>query len=480
MDAVKVTVRGGKRRKVTTRDRSGAMVERYEVRWRVHLASGECRDFRQRFERAVEADQHVRLLLSVGLPDSPWRLDDSGRPCHALATAPRQLRSKRSTDPSPVTIWDGLQRYRAATWRTASANGRKTHAYVLRAMARVMTERAPAIPPTAEAYLACIAFRAETEPTDRALAPIKRHRSGFTGTELLGGRQFLERWSLLLSEFTTEHVRHLIAEVGTGRAASTEGRRWGDMTTVLRWWVNEELIEERVITRVGRVRGTVIEPPGEDDPVPTEAAMWAMAWALCLVGHPRYAALPFVMGGAGLRAGECLALRRRNCIDEPGGGMWLTVRRSYSKPGKDWTTDGSADEHRGTKAKGPDGDRRGRRTYLPPVEASILRTHLEHFTGCDAEALVFTTSRGKPVDIAHLQERAWQRARDLAFPAPHRLNSVGRHAFRHLAATRWLRAGVPLKTAAKWGGWKDTTTMLRWYEARLPGDDDLAAARMSA
>ena len=477
MDTVKVTVRGGKRRKVTTRDRSGAMAERYEVRWRVHLADGECRDFRQRFERAVEADQHVRLLLSVGLPDSPWRLDDSGRPCHAFAAAPR---SKRPTGPGPVTMWDGLQQYRSATWRTASANGRKTHAYVLRAMARVTADRAPTIPPATEAYLATIAFRAEHEPTDRALARIKRHRSGFTGAELLVGRQFLEKWSLPVSELTTAHVRRLIAEVGTGRASSTEGRRWGDMRTVLRWWVNEGLIEERVITRVGRVRGTVIEPPGEDDPIPSEAEMWTMAWALCLVGHPRYAALPFVMGGGGLRASECFALRRRDCIDEPGGGMWLTVRRSYSKPGKDWTTDGAADEHRGTKAKGPDGDRRGRRTYLPPVEASILRTHLEHYTAGDAEALVFTTSRGKPVDIAHLQERAWQRARDLAFPVPHRLNSVGRNAFRHLAATRWLRAGIPLKTAAKWGGWKDTTTMLRWYEARLPGDDDLAAARMSA
>ena len=328
MDAVKVTVRGGKRRKVTTRDRSGAMAERYEVRWRVHLADGECRDFRQRFERAVEADQHIRLLLSVGLPDSPWRLDDSGRPFPAFAAAPRRPRSKRSTDPAPVTMWDGLQQYRSATWRTASANGRKTHAYVLRAMARVTTDRAPAIPQATEAYLATIAFRAEHEPTDRALARIKRHRSGFTGAELLAGRQFLEKWSLPVSELSTAHVRRLIAEVGTGRASSTEGRRWGDMRTVLRWWVNEDLIEERVITRVGRVRGTVIEPPGEDDPIPTEAEMWAMAWALCLVGQPRYAALPFVMGGGGLRAGECFALRRRDCIDEPGGGMWLTVRRS--------------------------------------------------------------------------------------------------------------------------------------------------------
>jgi len=476
VEVLKVKVFGGSKRKVLTKVRHGDVVERYEVRWRVYFIGGEMRELRQRFDRAVEADQFIRVLGAVGLPGSTWRMGDDGRPYDASA---RPVVPEEPQGPS-VTMWDALQMYRSATWRTASANGRKTHAYVLRAMARVTTDRAPTIPPAAEAYLATIAFRAEHEPTDRALTRIKRHRSGFTGAELLAGRQFLEKWSLPVSELTTAHVRRLIAEVGTGRASSTEGRRWGDMRTVLRWWVNEDLIEERVITRVGRVRGTVIEPPGEDDPIPTEAEMWAMAWALCLVGQPRYAALPFVMGGGGLRAGECFALRRRDCIDEPGGGMWLTVRRSYSKPGKDWTTDGAADEHRGTKAKGPDGDRRGRRTYLPPVEASILRTHIEHYTARDAEALVFTTSRGKPVDIAHLQERAWQRARDLAFPVPHRLNSVGRHAFRHLAATRWLRAGVPLKTAAKWGGWKDTTTMLRWYEARLPGDDDLAASRMSA
>ena len=108
----------------------------------------------------------------------------------------------------------------------------------------------------------------------------------------------------------------------------------------------------------------------------------------------------------------------------------------------------------------------------------MLRTHLATFTGAAPDALVFTSRQGHPVDISHLQERAWKKARELAFPQPHRLHTVGRHAFRHLAATRWLRAGVPLKTAARWGGWKDIATMLRWYESRLPGDDEIAANRV--
>ena len=73
-----------------------------------------------------------------------------------------------------------------------------------------------------------------------------------------------------------------------------------------------------------------------------------------------------------------------------------------------------------------------------------------------------------------------RRIGELVFPEGHRLHRVGRHAFRHLAVTRWLRAGVPLRTAARWGGWSDVATMLRWYESRLPGDDELAAGRLAA
>lgn len=79
-----------------------------------------------------------------------------------------------------------------------------------------------------------------------------------------------------------------------------------------------------------------------------------------------------------------------------------------------------------------------------------------------ADSRVFTSTTGRHLDTGRLQERAWKPSRELAFPDDHRLHRVGRHAFRHIAVTRWLRAGAPLRTAARWGGWNDVATMLRW------------------
>ena len=41
LDVTRVTVLGGSRKRVTTRDRRGVVTERYEVRWRALLRSGE-------------------------------------------------------------------------------------------------------------------------------------------------------------------------------------------------------------------------------------------------------------------------------------------------------------------------------------------------------------------------------------------------------------------------------------------------------
>ena len=477
MDTTRVTILGGTKRKVTTRDRRGTTVDRYEVRWRAQLTDGSHRDFRQRFARAIEADQHISLLRAVNLPNSPWRLDDDGRPTDTPrpTTVPAD---ERPASAAPETVWQALLTYRSATWRNSSANGRKLSAYILRAMARLTSTDAPPIPHETIAYIDKVAFRGEREPTDDALSGRSvRHALGsFDGHELVVGRHWLEQWSLPLHRLDRAVIRQLVADVGRGRQPSTEGRRFVQIRSIVNWWANEGFVPDGLTTRIGTIRGTVIQPLAEEDPIPTEAEMWTMAWALCLVGFARYAVLPLVMGGAGLRIGECFALRRHHCVDEPAGGMWLNVRGTYGTPGRDWSDSGHSGERRGTKAKGPDGDGRGRRTYLPPAEARVLRTHLEMFADTAPDALVFTSRQGKPVDISHLQERAWKNARELAFPAPHRLNAVGRHAFRHLAATRWLRAGIPLKTAAKWGGWKDIATMLRWYESRLPGDDHHAAS----
>ena len=478
MDTTRVTILGGTKRKVTTRDRRGASVDRYEVRWRAQLSDGTHRDFRQRFARAIEADQHISLLRAVNLPNSPWRLDDDGRPTDT--TIPPVTGSQDASPAVPVTVWEALQLYRTATWRNASAHGRKSAAYVLRAMAQLTIIDAPAIPAATRAYIDKVAFRSEHEPTETDLTSrtVDHTLGSFDGNDLIDGRRWLEQWSLPLTSLDRSILRQLIADLGRGRKPATEGRRFIQIRCVVTWWTNEGLVPDGLTTRIG-VRGTKILPLAEEDPIPTEAEMWSMSWALCLVGSSRYATLPLVMGSAGLRIGECFDLRRQHCIDDPSGGMWLTVRGTYARPGKDWTDTGNPSERRGTKAKGPDGDTKGRRTYLAPTEANLLRTHLDTYTANAPDALVFTSRQGYPVDISHLQERAWKKARELAFPQPHRLHTVGRHAFRHLAATRWLRAGIPLKTAAKWGGWKDIATMLRWYESRLPGDDQHAATLLS-
>jgi integrase len=473
LDVTRVTEMGGSRKRVTTRDRRGVVTERYEVRWRALLRCGESRMFRQRFDRAADADQFVSRLRAVGLPASGWHRDDDGRPSDETVMAAPTTEN--------LTVWAALQLYRSATWRGASANGRKSASFTLRTTARVLKPNAPALPTAARVPRPDRVPRCRrADRRERARREVRVPRRGVRCCRPPRRPAIPERWSLPVTDLDRDRVRRLIAELGHGRAAATEGRRWTQLRAVLRWWHVEGITTADLTTRLGVIRDTSIPTLGDDEPVPDEREMWAMAWALCLIGRPQYAALPLVMGGAGLRIGECCELRRRDCTDGPNSGMWISVRGTLATPGRSWTDSGDGMERRGTKAKGPDGDLRGRRTYLQAAEASVLRTHLEQFCGGPADGRVFTSTTDRHLDVSHLQQRAWKRARELAFPEGHRLRDVGRHAFRHLAVTRWLRAGVPLRTAARWGGWSDVATMLRWYESRLPGDDELAAWRLAA
>lgn len=472
---VGVTVIGEKRRKVRTMDRAtGAPVDRWEVRWRLQLAGGETRHYRRRFDRGVEADGFVRVLQAARVPGTGWSFDERGRPFRPLDDP---------APPSGPTMWEAVQVYRSATWRASSANGRKSVAPALRALARLVVDEAPPVPPEVDAYLSTIAFRNEHEPEHVDLVAangVTFHGEHVTAKDLEAGRDWLATWSLPAAQLTRAHLRKVIARLGHGRAAATEHRRWTDVKAAVRWLAREELVPHGLTDKLLEVRTTGRPVMADHEAIPDEHEMWMMAWALIFTGWERYAALPLVMGGAGLRIGECAELRRKDCVDDPTtGGMWLGVRGTFGAVGRAWTDSGERVERRGTKAKGPDGDHHGRRTYLPPKEAAILRTHLATFVAARADAPVFTSKQGARLEVPKLQAQAWKKARELAFPYPHRLHDLGRHAFRHLAATRWIRRGVPLKTAAKWGGWKDAATMLRWYEAVLPGDDDYSAARMA-
>ena len=174
---------------------------------------------------------------------------------------------------------------------------------------------APTVPSATLAYLDTIAFRCENEPDNLTLTmPGKVVHNGrvFRADDLDAGRAFLERWSLPLANLERSDIRALIAELGSGRAAATEGRRWTQMRAILHWWADEDLVAKNLTSRLGVIRGTSIPTLGDDEAIPDEREMWMMAWALCLTVKPQFAALPLVMGAAGLRIGECCELRRRD------------------------------------------------------------------------------------------------------------------------------------------------------------------------
>ena len=70
LEVSRVTVLGGGRRKIVTTDRRGRTVDRYEVRWRAQLCPGGQREYRQRFDKAGDADEFIRHLRAVGLAGS--------------------------------------------------------------------------------------------------------------------------------------------------------------------------------------------------------------------------------------------------------------------------------------------------------------------------------------------------------------------------------------------------------------------------
>jgi hypothetical protein len=468
----------------------------YELRWRIYLA-GRKRPLERRRTftgtgARARADAHRKRLenAAAGLVETGrrWSFTDDYEPF--LPDGDRTV--------SRETVWTLACAWRTATWRHQSGNGRRSASYALRLMVRTLIEPdSPRPPAGVDGYLRCIAFKSETEPTDEELRTLADesgdlvHRDRgrvdrWTVRETIEGRDWIVSHSLPTHELTRDHLRALIAELGKGRSPNTERRWWTGVKAVLNWGALEVDADGQPRCPIGvahglKVRGarrSTVEDVGE---VPTEDEMWALSWAIGLVAGPRWCALPTTLGGGGLRIGEAAALRRRNCEDDPAtGGMWLTVRANLATPGSQWTDSGERTELRGTKARGPMGNTKGRRTYLPPAEAAVLRTHLDLFVGREPDALVFTTPRGAPVFVPHLQRDVWKPARLLAFPAPHRLSAMNRHALRHLACTRWLRSGVALTTAARWGGWASVATMVDFYDSVLPNDDATAAAAVAA
>lgn len=467
----------------------------WELRWRLYMTDGNPRERRRGFARKALADAHGEKLVKAvdnnvdRVTGRRWGWSPKLEPILLGDTT-------EPVDPANIdTVWRLVGDWRTATWGGASGNGRKNQSYALRFMVRhLLRDTAAPVPPEVDIYLLAVAFRQAKEPTLdelRAAHPtgIVRYRPAqrqpwaeIDVDALWSGRLWIERHSLPVASLDRPMLRDLLADIARGRAASTESRYWSSVHAVLGWGTREG---DPPRVKPGLTDGVDVRsvPRSALDEVGEVPNLWELrtfAFAVGQAAGSRWCALPLVMGAGGLRVGECAALVRSNITDDnKTDGLWINVRRNRATPGKAWTDNGEAVEIRGTKRKGPHGNLKGRRTYLPPKEAAILRTHLDLFVGPGANAPVFTTASGAIIG-AHLDRDVWDPAARLVFPAPHRLAGMNRHALRHLAATRWLRQGFALTTAARWGGWAQVSTMVDFYDSVLPNDDDGAAALMAA
>jgi integrase len=454
----------------------------FELRWRLYMTQGRPKERRRAFTNKTRAKRYAERLR--------WAAD------HAVDRATGK-RWGWAADLEPVlldaavpdqpdrdeTVWRLICDWRSAKWPSLSGEGRSSAAHSLRAMCRTLTVNPDApVSDAVETYLQDVAFRnGATEPSLEDL----RKRHGVDAEDLWAARRWLESQSLPLARLDRTALRRVLGAFrADGQTAATERRYWTNVQSVITWGSDEGRLPVGLASRIG-LRPVEPRVLDKDEPVPDIKEMWRFAFACAIAVKPRsydrWCAVPLVMGGAGLRIGECRALLRRHCRDHPtNGGMWIDVKGNRAVPGTSWTDTGERIEERGTKRRGPTGNTKGRTTFLPRREAEVVRRHLERFVGPGPDAPVFTTARGARMDPSHFVEQVWQPAVELAFPPGHRLRAMGRHAFRHLAATRWLRnTHVPLTTACEWGGWDRPSTMVDFYAAVLPGDQEMAAAAMA-
>jgi integrase len=437
----------------------------YRVRWRLYRTDGAEQARTQTFKTRGAADTFVKRLTLAEVGQGGWTFDSSGTPVPAAQAGAA----------GGPTVWTLALDYWSQHWRLLSPSGRKAASFAMSGLVSTAVLADAGTPAAGvDAYLATVAWRtarfAEAEPPEQ----VRHRRRTWTRDDLLRARTWLESSSLPLAEVSPNTIQDVVTGYGDGRSAATENRRWAALRTMLRWAHETDRVD-RDLTRGVKPRKAESDDV-DPDKIPSVAEMWELSEACAQIGE-EWRALPLLLGGAGPRIGEVIALRRRHVREhEESGGMWIDIRRSVTRAGADWGG-GQATVFRGTKGRG-EGNKKGRTTYLPAAEAAVLRRHLIDHVAPSADAFVFAAEGNRPMDLGHLSERVWTPAREAAFPAPHRLESVGRHELRHLACTRWLNSGMPLKTAQRWSGHRTLSTFLDCYAACLPLDDERAVEAM--
>ena len=210
-------------------------------------------------------------------------------------------------------------------------------------------------------------------------------------------------------------------------------------------------------------------------PGPTKARPWPAQRVAAVRGAlpPRFAIVPELLAGTGMRQGEMLGL----AVDD----ISFLARRPVVSVARQVKLIG------GQLRFGPVKNRKPHQVPLAPSLALALSRYMEAFPPRDVTLpwhdprdkerhgqpatlrLVLTGPHGGPVRAGDFRERVWRQALIAAGVTPTRQD--GCHALRHTAASVWLRNRVDVVRVAAWLG--DTAAMVtKTYAHLLPDDDD--------
>jgi integrase len=170
-----------------------------------------------------------------------------------------------------------------------------------------------------------------------------------------------------------------------------------------------------------RVKGASQEASPER-PVLTIAQVYQLASAV----DQRYRMLILLAAFGSLRWGEVTALRRSD-IDVESGAVQVERQLVEARGG-------------GFAFTAPKSAAGKRVVYVPATIAGELRSHLDEFTGKAADALVFTSTRGRPIRHSHFRQRVWRPATDALG-----MTGVHVHDLRHMGNILSAAAGASLR-----------------------------------
>lgn len=324
-------------------------------------------------------------------------------------------------------------------------------------------------------------FKAETE------AAVYRGRRS-TGDQTTTVGQWWETWqsqrvnvrdSTLLrgQQIFNAHIQPRWGSIRLGEVQHQDVQAWVAGMTLAPATTKRIIAEFRSMLKAAQRAKLITDNPAEDLTLPKlvkKTMTIATPEALTALSNEvpdRCKALVLLLGYAGLRIGEALALEPRD------------ISSQYVHVNKTMTRDASNRATVGTP-KSAAGDR------FVPIPSWLYEALKEHMTTYPS-VHVFTGREGGRMHMQNFSQRTFKDAVErLAVDRvikgeqiPARFPSIAGmtpHDLRHTCITYWIQAGIPLPQVVKWAGHSDAAFTLNRYAHYFPKDDTKYMDMLSA